>query len=117
LRSVTVKLKWSGKRTLLAVALLAGVGLLYVQGSDQRREEGRDGSPASSSTSECRVASTADGVRVRSAPAIADGNIVDELAAGEEVDAAKEIQNGFRKLSDGHWVSVDYVRVLEGRDC
>jgi hypothetical protein len=113
-----VKVKWSGKRTLVAAALLAGVGLLYVQGSDQRREEGRDGAPASSSTtSECRVASTADGVRVRSAPVVADGNIVDELAAGEESDAAKEVQNGFRKLGEGRWVSVDFVRVLEGRDC
>ncbi len=112
-----MKLKWSGKRTLVAVALLAGVWLLYVQGSDQRREDGRDGSPASATTTECRVASTADGVRVRSAPAIADGNVVDELAAGEEVDAVKEIQNGFRKLSEGRWVSVEFVRVLEGRDC
>lgn len=115
-----MKLKWSGKRTLLAVALLAGVGLLYVQGSDQRREEGRDGSPGSSSstsTAECRVAATADGVRVRNAPAIADGNIVDELAAGEESDAVKEVQNGFRKLSEGRWVSVDYLRVLDGRSC
>jgi len=114
-----VKVKWSGKRTVVAVALLAGVGVLYVQGSDQRREEGRDGgSPASSeSTSECRVAATGDGVRVRSAPAIVEGNIVDEMAAGEESDADKVVENGFRKLAEGRWVSVDFVRVLEGRDC
>lgn len=112
-----MKLKWSGKRTLVAVVLLAGVGLLYVQGSDQRREEGRDGSPASSNTSQCRVASTGDGVRVRSAPAIDPANIVDELAAGEESDADKVVQNGFRKLAEGRWVSVDFVRPLEGRDC
>lgn len=112
-----MKLKWSGKRTLVAVVLLAGVGLLYVQGSDQRREEGRDGAPASSNTSQCRIASTEDGVRVRSAPAIDPANIVDELAAGEEVDADKVVQNGFRKLAEGRWVSVDFAKPLEGRDC
>lgn len=112
-----MKIKWSGKRTLIALVLLAGVGLLYVQGSDHRREQGRDGAPASSETSACRVASTDDGVRVRSAPAIDPANVVDELAAGEESDASTEVQNGFRKLSEGRWVSVDYIRPLEGTTC
>lgn len=113
-----MKIKWSGKRTLIALVLLAGVGLLYVQGADQRREQGRDGTPASSeTTSACRVASTEDGVRIRSAPAIDPANVVDELAAGEESDASTEVQNGFRKLSEGRWVSVDYVRPLDGTTC
>ena len=113
-----MKIKWSGKRTLIALVLLAGVGLLYVQGSDHRREQGRDGgAPASSETVECRVASTADGLRVRSAPALDPDNVVDEMAAGEESDALGEVQNGFRKLAEGRWVSVDYVRALEGSDC
>jgi hypothetical protein len=113
-----VKIKWSGKRTLVALVLLAAIGLLYVQGTDQRREQGRDETPASSeTTSECRVASTEDGVRVRSAPAIDPANVVDELAAGEESDASSEVQNGFRKLAEGRWVSVDYVRPLEGSNC
>lgn len=112
-----MKIKWSGKRTLVALVLLGGVGLLYVQGSDQRREQGQEGAPASSETSACRVESTADGVRVRSAPAIDPANVVDELAAGEEADASKEVKNGFRKLGEGRWVSVDYVRPLEGTTC
>jgi len=112
-----VKIKWSGKRTLLALVLLGGVLMLYVQGTDQRREEGRDGTPASSETAACRVASTEDGVRIRSAPAIDPANVVDELAAGEESDASTEVQNGFRKLSEGRWVSVDYVRPLDGATC
>ena len=112
-----MKIKWSGKRTLIALVLLAGVGLLYVQGTDQRREQGEDGTPASSETAACRVASTADGVRVRSAPAIDPANVVDELASGEEADASTEVRNGFRKLTDGHWVSVDYVRPLAGTTC
>lgn len=112
-----MKIKWSGKRALITLLLIAGVGLLYVQGSDQRREEGQDGTPASSETSACRVASTADGVRIRSAPAIDPANVVDELAAGEEADASTEVQNGFRKLGEGRWVSVDYVRPLDGTTC
>ena len=112
-----MKIKWSGKRTLIALALLAGVGLLYVQGSDQRREQGRDEAPASSETSVCRVESTTDGLRVRSAPAIDPANVVDELAEGEEVDASTEVKNNFRKLGEGRWVSEDYVRPLEGSTC
>jgi hypothetical protein len=113
-----VKLKWSGKRALVTAALLAGVGLLYVQGAEQRREEGRDGgASASSSTTRCRVVSTTDGLRVRSAPVEADGNVVDELAKGEESDADKVVQAGFRKLAEGRWVWAELVRPLEGRDC
>lgn len=112
-----MKIKWSGKRTLVAIVLLGGVGLLYVQGSDQRREQGQSGTPASSDTAVCRVTSTADGVRVRSAPAIDPANVVDELAAGEQISASTEIKNGFRKLSDGHWVSVDFVRTVDGTTC
>jgi len=109
-----VKLKLTGKRTVVAVALLAGVGILYVNGNDQRQHQG----PAASQTpAACRVASTEDGVRVRSAPAIDPANIVDELAKGEQSDASTEIQNGFRKLSEGRWVSVDYVRPLTGSKC
>ncbi len=112
-----MKFKWSGKRTLVVVALFAAVWLLYVQGSEQRREQGRDGSPASNETSQCRVVATSDGVRVRSAPALDPANVVDELAAGEESDASLEVRNGFRKLSEGRWVSVDYIRALAGRTC
>jgi hypothetical protein len=108
-----VKLKWSGKRTLIAAVLLGGVGLLYVQGNEERQNQG----PASSETTQCRVASTADGVRIRSTPVLDPANVVDEMAVGEEADASAEIQNGFRKLSEGRWVSVDYIRPLEGRQC
>jgi hypothetical protein len=111
-----VKIKWSGKRTLIALVLLAGVGLLYVQGSDQRREQQQE-TPASSETAACRVESTTDGLRVRSAPAIDPANVVDELANGEEVDASTEVRNGFRKLGEGRWVSEEYVRPLAGTSC
>jgi hypothetical protein len=108
-----VALKLTGKRTAVAVALLAGVGILYVQGNDQRQQEGN----TSGTTSACRVASKEDGVRVRAAPIIDPANVVDELAAGEEADASNVIQNGFRKLSEGRWVSVDFITPLQGRKC
>ena len=111
-----MKLKLTGKRTVIAVALLAGVGVLYVQGNDQRQQQQHQG-PTSSQTAACRVASTEDGVRVRSTPALDPANVVDELAKGEESDASTQVQNGFRKLSEGRWVSVDYIRALAGRDC
>jgi hypothetical protein len=65
----------------------------------------------------CRVVATEDGVRVRSAPVVDPANVVDELAKGEESDASKEIQNGFRKLSEGHWVSAAYLRPLDAKKC
>lgn len=108
-----MKLKLTGKRTVIAAVLLAGVGILYVQGSEERQQQG----PTSSETTTCRVASTGDGVRVRNAPAIDPANVVDELAAGEESDASTEIQNGFRKLGEGRWVSVEFIKPLEGRKC
>ncbi len=113
-----MKIKWSGKRTFIALVLLAGVWLLYVQGAEQRGEGGGgDGATTSNETTQCRVAATEDGVRVRSAPVIDPANVVDELAAGEESDATAEVQNGFRKLSEGRWISVDYSRPLDGRVC
>jgi len=113
-----VKLKWSGKRTVVTVVLLGAVGLLYVQGADQRREQGRDGAPASSSdSSQCRVTATVDGVNVRSTPALDPTNVIDHLASGEEADADKVVQNGFRKLGEGRWVSVEYAKPVDGRDC
>lgn len=111
-----MKLKWSGKRTLIAIALLGGVLVLYVLGSEKRNAEGKDSEPAAETT-QCRVESTVDGLNVRSAPALDPANVVDQLGAGDEADADKTVQNGFRKLVNGHWVSTDYVKAIEGRDC
>ena len=55
-----MKLKLTGKRTVIAIALVAGVGVLYVQGKDeQHTKQG----PTSTETVACRIASTEDGVR------------------------------------------------------
>ena len=112
-----MKLKLTGKRTVITVALLAAVGVLYVQGSDQREQQQPQGPAANQTTAACRVASTEDGVRIRSTPTLDPANIVDELAAGEQSDASTVIQNGFRKLSEGRWVSVNYIRPVAGSKC
>jgi len=106
----------TGKRILILLAVAAGVLVLYVLGSEKRQAEGKDAEPAAE-TSQCRVEVTGDGLNVRSAPAIDPNNVVDRLGVGEEVDAAKTVQNGFRQLADGRWVSADFVKPLDGRDC
>lgn len=112
-----MKLKWSGKRTLIAVALLAGVLALYAMGAEKRREEGRDGTDETSGSTQCRVESTVDGLNVRSAPALDPDNVVDQLNLGDESDADKVVQNGFRKLEENRWVSVEYLQTVDGREC
>ncbi|HEX2133090.1 MAG TPA: SH3 domain-containing protein [Actinophytocola sp.] len=112
-----LKVKWSLKRTLIAVGIAAGIYVIYVQGSAQRAaESGGEAEPASS-TPQCRVEATVDGLNVRSAPEIDPANIVDQLSQGEESDADTLVRNGFRKLGDGRWVSVEYLEPLEGHAC
>ncbi|GAB3436969.1 SH3 domain-containing protein [Actinophytocola sediminis] len=109
-----LKIKWSGKRTLIALVIAVGLYVIYVQGSEQRADGDTQPAPAAA---ECRISSTVDGLNVRSAPVKDEANVVDQLAQGEESDADKVVENGFRKLGDGRWVSVDFVRTMPGRDC
>jgi hypothetical protein len=111
-----VKIKWSGKRTLITAALLVGVLWLYAMGSDKRHQDGKDGADTSTNTTQCRVEATVDGLNVRSAPSLAPNNVVGELKLGDQSDSSKTVQNGFRKLGDGRWVSSKYVKVVQG-DC
>ena len=80
-------------------------------------EDGKDGADTTSSTTQCRVEATVDGLNIRSAPALNPNNVVGELNIGDQADAQKVEQNGFRKLDEGRWVSSEYVEIVEGRDC
>ncbi len=111
-----MKIKWSGKRTLVTAALLVGVLWLYAMGSDKRNEDGKDGADTSSSSSQCRIEATVDGLNIRSAPAVDPKNVVGELNKGEQADADKTVEKGFRKLADDRWVSVRYAKPVGG-DC
>jgi hypothetical protein len=110
-----LNIKWSAKRVLIALGLGLFVWMLYVQGSEQRRAE--SGADPASDTATCRVASTVADLNVRSAPVENPTNVVDQLAKDEQVDADRVVQDGFRKLTDGRWVSAELVRVVEGADC
>ncbi|HEV2782037.1 MAG TPA: SH3 domain-containing protein [Actinophytocola sp.] len=94
-------------------AAVVGVLVLYVLGSETRPDQDA-GSTAN--PSQCRIASTVDGLRVRSAPTL-DSAIVDRLNSGDETDADKVVENGFRKIGEGRWVSAEFTRPLPGRDC
>jgi hypothetical protein len=112
-----VKIKWTGKRTLIAVALLVGVLWLYAMGSEKRREEGGDGADTSSSSSQCRIEAIVDGLNIRSAPTVDPKNVVGKLDKGQQADADKTVENGFRKLAeDDQWVAVRYAKPVGG-DC
>jgi hypothetical protein len=102
------------KRTLIIGGALAAVLVLYVLGSKQQ-PGAATGSPTAN-TSQCRVSVTADVLNVRSTPAL-DAAVVGKLAKGQESDADKVVQNGFRKLSENRWVSSDFVKPVAGRDC
>jgi hypothetical protein len=111
-----VKIKWSGKRTLVAAALLVGVLWLYAMGSEKRQGEGGE-DDTSTNTAQCRVESTVDGLNIRSAPALNPGNVIGELNQGDQINAVKVVQNGFRKLAEGRWVSDEFARPIEGANC
>ena len=102
----------SSKRTLIIVGVLVAVLVLYVLGSEKRRNE----STPAANPNQCRVTVTADVLRVHDGPQL-DSRVVDRLTKGQETDADKVVQNGFRKLADNRWVSVDFAKPVEGRDC
>jgi len=109
-----LNVKWSFKRTLIAIGIAVGIYVIYVQGSAQRAaESGGDAEPASS-TPQCRVESTVDGLNVRSAPERDPANIVDQLSQGEQSDADTVVRNGFRKLAEDRWASTQYLQPLAG---
>lgn len=101
------------KRTLIIGGALAAVLVLYVLGSEQKRNQGTE--PAAN-TNQCRVTVTADGLRVREAPSL-DAKVVGRFSVGNETDADKVVQNGFRKLGDKRWVSTEFIKPVSGRDC
>lgn len=111
-----MKIKWTGKRTLITAALLVGVLWLYAMGSEKRAQDGKDGGTSTSSDTQCRVEAVVDGLNVRSAPTVAPNNVVGEMNRGDQSDADKTVEEGFRKLTDDRWVSAEFVRVVSG-DC
>jgi hypothetical protein len=106
------------KRTLIVIAVLVGVIVLYVLGSNKQAQDASNASPAApaANASQCRVTVTADVLKVRATPDV-KAQQVGSYKQNAQVDADKVVQNGFRRLSEGHWVSNDFVKPVEGRDC
>ena len=102
----------SSKRTLVIVGVLVAVLVLYVLGSAKKQ----DNATPAADANQCRVTVTADVLRVHAGPELAS-KVVDRLTKGQETNADKQVQNGFRKLGDSRWVSVDFAQPLAGRDC
>lgn len=101
------------KKVIVIGGVLVAVLVLYVLGSEKRRN---DNASPTANTNQCRVTVTADVLRVRDEP-LPSARVVDRLTKGQETDADKVVQNGFRKIGDSRWVSVDYAQPLSGRDC
>ena len=102
------------KRTLVIGGVLAAVLVLYVLGSGKQQQD-NNSSPTGSST-QCRVSVIADVLNVRAAPDVT-AQIVGKFTKGQETDADKVVQAGFRKIGENRWVATDFAQPLSGRDC
>jgi len=101
------------KKALIVVAVLVGIGWIYIQGSG-RQESGATeggGTPAA-----CRMAVEADVLNVRGEPA-ADAPVVGKLRQDAEIDAEPVVQNGFRKIAEGKWAAGDFLEPVRGAVC
>ena len=112
-----MKIKWSGKRTLVTAALAVGVLWLYAMGSEKRRR--RRCGRLRHLDQHRAVPHRGDRRRPQHplAPALDPGNVVGELNRGDQANAVKVVQNGFRKLAEGRWVSDEYAKPVDGSNC
>jgi hypothetical protein len=75
-----------------------------------------DSTSPAANTTQCRVTVNADVLNVRAAPAAGSAK-VGQLTRGQETDADKVVQAGFRKIGDNRWIATDFAQPLSGRDC
>ncbi|GLY63405.1 SH3 domain-containing protein [Amycolatopsis taiwanensis] len=99
------------KRVVIIIAVLAGIGLIYVMGTD-RRAASQSGGTATG----CRVTVTADVLNVRAAPD-PNSQIVGKFNHNAETAAETQVQNGFRKLADNKWASAEFLQPVQGTNC
>jgi hypothetical protein len=99
------------KRRLIIGAVLAGIGLIYVMGTDKQ-----PAGAAGSSPTGCKVAVTADVLNARSAPASSAG-IAGKYNKDAQIDAQPVVQDGFRKIADNKWAATEFLKPLDGSHC
>ncbi|MFC5290591.1 SH3 domain-containing protein [Actinokineospora guangxiensis] len=97
------------KRALI-IGGIAVVGVIYSMGVE------KPGAVPASGAGACKVVVTADVLNVREKPDVAS-KVVGKFNQGAETVADKVVQDGFRKLAAGKWVSEEFVKPLPGHDC
>ncbi|AXB46946.1 SH3 domain-containing protein [Amycolatopsis albispora] len=100
------------KKVLIAIAVVVGIGIIYVMGADKRASEASGGSGPTG----CRMSVTADILNVRSAPA-ENAEIVGKFKQDAETDAHPVVQNGFRKIDENRWAAAEFLKPLAGANC
>lgn len=102
------------KRLLIIVAVLVGVGLIYLTGAEKRASQGAPGGGGAPAA--CRMTVTADMLNVRSSPQ-GGAPVVGHIAHNAETGAETEVQNGFRKLAENQWASSEFLQPVAGAPC
>ncbi|WP_216210297.1 SH3 domain-containing protein [Amycolatopsis aidingensis] len=100
------------KRTIIIVAVLAGIGLIYVLGANERPSDAESGGGDAG----CKVRVTADILNVRAGPGT-DTTIVGKFQQDAETEAEPVVQDGFRKLAEGRWAAEEFLRPVDGASC
>lgn len=95
------------KRNLIIGGVAALIVVFYLSGQDKE-------SSATSSTG-CQVVVTADVLNARDVPG--GQKIVGKYIKDAKIDAQPVVENGFRKITDGKWVSAQYAPPVEGSKC
>jgi hypothetical protein len=96
---------------------LVVVGALAIPKLISDNSNGKPETDTTTSDVPCRVTVTVDGMNVRSSPSLDPETVVDKLNLGEELYAEKIVQNGYRKLAEDRWASLDLLQTVSGYDC
>ncbi|PXY32291.1 hypothetical protein BAY60_08425 [Prauserella muralis] len=99
------------KNTLVILAVLVGVVVIYALGSDQQSSQAQGGAPDG-----CRVVVRADILNVRAGPGT-HTEIVGKYRQNAEADATGVVRNGFRKLAENRWAAERFLRPVDGATC
>jgi len=99
------------KRTVIIFAVLVGIGLIYLLGSNKGDSQGITGGSTG-----CKMTVTADVLNVRSAPD-PNAQVVDKYNKNAQTPAEPVVQNGFRKLADNRWAKTEFLKPVDGANC
>ncbi|MBK1789310.1 SH3 domain-containing protein [Prauserella cavernicola] len=99
------------KKTIILVALLVGVVVVFAIGSDQE-SSGAEGGDSDA----CLVTVTADVLNVRAEPGT-HSEIVGKYKHDSEAEATTVVRNGFRQLGENRWAHDDFLQPVDGAKC